>query len=196
MADKEIRFVLKGIGDFSDIQSNVQTVQKAINQLQLPKNLKTNFVNVFDSLDSELVKFQKHLDSGFKKKSDVTGLEQSGERIIKLFKQLEINMQQISDKDISKSFKLSPKDLEEANRKITEATEQWNKKFQELGQSKNREGTTILEQLSKAADQIKSKSKFVEDFKKALSEGNYSAASTAIQNMSNNIGKIKMQQTF
>ena len=42
-------------------------------------------MKIFTDLEKEAEKYQKHLNSGFKSKSDVTGLEKAGERIIQLF---------------------------------------------------------------------------------------------------------------
>ena len=59
---------------------------------------------IFDDLTAETKKYQRFLDSGFKKKSDITGLEASGARINNLLKRLKVEMGKISQEDLTKSF--------------------------------------------------------------------------------------------
>jgi hypothetical protein len=44
----------------------------------MPNDISDKLEKSFGNLDKELITFQKHLNSGFKTKGDVTGLERSG----------------------------------------------------------------------------------------------------------------------
>jgi hypothetical protein len=58
----------------------------------LPADLKSKFTGIFSELEKESAKYQKYLDSGFKTKGDVTGLEKTGNRIKSLFESLASTM--------------------------------------------------------------------------------------------------------
>jgi hypothetical protein len=56
-------------------------LQKKLEKIKLPAKFKDNFDNIFSDLTKETAKYQKLLNSGFKTKKDVTGLEASGQKI-------------------------------------------------------------------------------------------------------------------
>jgi hypothetical protein len=72
--------------------------------LKLPADLKSKFVGIFSDLEKEAGKYQKILDSGFKTKGDVTGLEKTGNRIKGLFESLYSTMQKINPDILKDSF--------------------------------------------------------------------------------------------
>ena len=118
MAQNEILLRLKGTSDFSDIQSDVAALQKHFSKLNLPKNVTKNLENNFDKLDKELQKFQEHMNSGFKTKSDVTGLEKSGQKIIQIFNTIESTIDGIDTSDLKKAFQIDTSKLDKAQQDV------------------------------------------------------------------------------
>ena len=81
MNSKTFELKFKGVADFSDVQTNIATIQKALGKLNLPDSFKNNFTKTFSNLEKEFEKYQKFLNSGFKTKGDITGLEKAGTNI-------------------------------------------------------------------------------------------------------------------
>ena len=161
---KNIEFKFNFVGDFSDIAGDVNQIQKMLNKLKLPTDQKLSFSNIFDDLAKEQAKYQKYLDSGFKKKGDVTGLEASGERLDKLFKKLNSELAKISLDTLQNSFQIDTSDLDELNRKLQETRDK-------LAQEINSEGlSNIKKQALEAAAEISklSKTKFTGEFLEAF----------------------------
>jgi hypothetical protein len=75
-----------------------------LNKIKMPQNLKNSFSGIFSDLSSETQKYQKLLDSGFKKKGDSTAIEQSGTRINNLLQRLKVEMDKIKTTDLESSF--------------------------------------------------------------------------------------------
>ena len=88
MAQNEILLRLKGTSDFSDIQSDVKTLQKYFSGLKLPDNISGKFKGQLQDLERELANYQKQIESGFKTKGDITGLEKTGKKIISLMTEM------------------------------------------------------------------------------------------------------------
>lgn len=118
MANNEILLKLKAISDFSDVQGNVKTLQKYLTNLKLPNSITKNLGKEFDELDKELQKFQSHINSGFKSKSDITGLEKSGKKIAQLFSNIENAIEGIDTTDLKKAFQIDVSELKEANKLV------------------------------------------------------------------------------
>ena len=120
---------LKAIGDFSDVTSDIQQVQQMLKKLKLPPNLEQSFESVFTDLTKETTKYQNLLNSGFKKKSDVTGLESSGQKINKLLQKMKTEMGKIDSSTLEQSFQVDPSKLEALNSKMKELQTRMNSKL-------------------------------------------------------------------
>ena len=59
---KTIQVTLKTVADVNDVTSNVKQIQKVINQLKLPENLKSNFTKVFSEIEKSADKGQKNVN--------------------------------------------------------------------------------------------------------------------------------------
>lgn len=123
MANKD--FTLHGTMtlDIAGITSSLSKVQQTLSKIDLKPNLRTSFETTFSNLTSELEKFQSKLNSGFKTKGDVTGLEASATKIRTIFAQLEKNMAQVQGLDLSKILKLDSSQtaqLQAINKQIKE----------------------------------------------------------------------------
>ena len=184
---KTIEIILKTIGDFSDVTSNISTVQKSLNQLKLPTDLKTKFTGIFADLEKETNKYQKHLASGFKTKGDVTGLEKTGNRIKSLFESLHSTMQKINPDILKNSFNFDTSELDDLNKKI----EQTREKIQSIVKEKGME--QAFSGVEKAVEKLNglSKSKSIENFLGSFKAGNIDAARIALQKLSKNADNFK-----
>ena len=184
--------ILKGIADFKDVASNISVIQKNLNQLKLPTDLKTKFAGIFSDLEKEAAKYQKYLDSGFKTKGDVTGLEKTGNRIKSLFESLASTMQKISPDMLKDSFNFDTKSFDDLNQKI----QQTKKEIQDLANQKG-----VTEALKGMEDAINgmskiSKSKSIGAFTDAFKAGDIENARVALENLrknAENFGKNKAE---
>lgn len=177
-----IQLNLKAIGDFSDVTGDISQVQKMLQQLKLPANLTQNFDGIFTDLTRETKKYQSLLDSGFKKKSDVTGLESSGQRINKLLQKLKQEMGKIDPSMLEKSFQVDPTALDALNQKMKDLQGQLTKSL----------GTEQFASLKKQADAAAlsmskiSKTKFTSNFTEAYSKGDIQGAAEALKQLEAN----------
>lgn len=184
MKAHEILMQLKAVSDFSDVQKNVDLMQKALAKLKLPDDFKKNFENIFSDLEKEAIKYQRFLDSGLKTKGDITGLEKSGERISNLFNRIHKEINKISDSEIDKIFKVDDDEVKKAQEKIKTIEKQIAEALNAGGK-----GNSIFSNLSKEIDNLRglgSKSKFYEVFEKTLKSGNIEGASKALEDLKKN----------
>ena len=192
---KTIEIILKTIGDFSDVTSNISTVQKSLNQLKLPSDLKTKFTGIFADLEKETSKYQKYLTSGFKTKGDVTGLEKTGNRIKSLFESLYSTMQKINPDILKDSFRFDTSQLDVLNKKIQQTREKIQAIANEDGMKQAFSG---VEEAIKKLNNI-SKSKAIDNFSKSFKTGEIDAARVALQKLKQNVDNFKdagKQQEF
>ena len=181
--------VLKGIADFKDVASNISTIQKNLNQLKLPTDLKTKFTGIFSELEKESTKYQKYLDSGFKTKGDVTGLEKTGNRIKSLFESLASTMQKINPDMLKNSFNFDTKQFDDLTQKIQKAKQE----MQNLMAGNELQGhfQTITDSIKGISNL--SKSKAITQFSEAFKVGDLETASQALAKLEQNLGKFKGQ---
>ena len=179
MNAQNLKLYIKAISDFSDVQSNVKNVQQVLEKLKLPDNLKKNFTGLFTSFEKEAEKYQKFLNSGFKTKKDVTGLEQAGKNITQILTKIQSQMGSISTSHLKEVFKIDSSALVEAQNRVAEIQKQAAafslKGFSvELGQV-NR----VISDLGKF-----SKNPALQEFQKAFAAGDIVAAESALQKLS------------
>ena len=77
MVDQVIGVTIKGIGDFSDVVSNVGSVQKALTKLKLPDKLGDNLNKNITNFYKEYEKYQKKISEGIKTQGDYNQVEKS-----------------------------------------------------------------------------------------------------------------------
>ena len=75
MANKNITVMLDMLMNTSNVNSGIGQIRQQLKTLKLPSNLQDSFRKSFSDLDDGVSKIQRRLNSGFKTKSDVTGLE-------------------------------------------------------------------------------------------------------------------------
>ena len=180
MNAQNLKLHIKAITDFSDVQSNVKNVQEVINRLKLPDNLKNSFAGVFSGLEKETEKYQKLLNSGFKNKKDVTGLEQSGEKISQLLTKLHAQMSKISPDILKNVFNIDPSAITQAENHIKNIKTQ----IEQITLSSNFQNQ--IKVVNNEIGKLGTKSKFADEFKKAFAEGDIQKASAALTQLTKN----------
>ena len=75
--DAVMTVTVKGIGDFSDVVSNVGSVQKALTKLKLPDKLGDNLSKNITNFYKEYEKYQKKISEGVKTQGDYNQVEKS-----------------------------------------------------------------------------------------------------------------------
>lgn len=180
MNAQNLKLYIKAITDFSDVQSNVKNVQEVINRLKLPDNLKNSFAGVFSGLEKETEKYQKLLNSGFKNKKDVTGLEQSGEKISQLLTKLHTQMSKISPDMLKNVFNIDPSTIIQAENHIKNIKAQ----IEQITLSSNFQNQIKI--VNTEIGKLGTKSKFADEFKKAFAVGDIQKASAALSQLTKN----------
>lgn len=180
-----IQVNLKMVSDISDVTSNMSNVQKALGSLKLPDNLKTSFSKTFSDIEKETNKIQGLMSSGFKKKGDVTALENSYKKINQLMFQLQGNMNKISPKVLNDSFQLDPAKIEASKNQIQGLVQQLNQKT-----TMQQELTNVQAAIDKLKDKGgKSKIAFLENLK----SGDFQAAQQNINTLTTAMGRVKSE---
>lgn len=177
---EELLLKIRGIADFSDIQSDVNTLQNYFNKLKLPDGITKKLDKNLEALDKELQNFQQHLNSGFKTKGDVTGLEKSGQKIIQLFDNIEKVVGNIDTGTLKKAFQIDTSQLEKAEKEVQNIRKQIKQKLKiELESDdsgkKVRNFQSLLDNLYKT-----SKTKKLEVLKDAVASGDIEQIKTAV----------------
>ena len=121
---EKIKLLIEGISDFSDVESDVGKFRKVLNELSLPKELKTSFKNTFGELENEAKNYQRILNSGFKTKKDITGLEESGKKIKGLMSDLLKSLGKIKGEDLKNSLDFDEGELKKAREEVEKIKKQ------------------------------------------------------------------------
>lgn len=178
--DFQINFIANM--DISSINTNVGKLQNALSKLKLSDTMSNNFRNLFNSLNSELNKFETKSQSSFNKASDVSALERSGERITTIFNQIQKEMSKIDNKDLSNSFTIDTNKIQQAKDIITELQ----------NQIKQKVNTSGFSEVTKAVNELNtvSRSKNIQAFFDAFKVGDLTAAGIALNNLQANVNKF------
>ena len=183
----EILLKLKMISDVSDVTGNVKQIQQVLNKIDMPKDLKQKFTGVFADLERETKNYQNLLNSGFKGKKDVTGLEASGKRINALMKTLETSMKGIRAEDLERSFRVDPASIQKLNKELEEARTNLSNIISSSGfQDITKEAETAANAMQKI-----SKTKFTGNFLEAVKKGDIQGAADALKQLEANHKQFK-----
>lgn len=176
---KTFEIILKAIGDFSDVKNNIGVIQKSLNQLKLSPDLKQKFSNIFADLEKQTQKYQEYLNSGFKTKGDVTGLEKTGNRINQLLSQLQAGMNKIDPSILQQSFNIDTTKITELNNQL----EQYKAKLTAISNSK--EYTEQANEIDKIIGKMSelSKSKYLSEIGSNIKTGNIDEARLALEKL-------------
>ena len=106
MANKNITVMLDMLMNTSNVNSGIGQIRQQLKTLKLPSNLQDSFRKSFSDLDDGVSKIQRRLSSGFKTKSDVTGLEKELKDVDNIITNIIKDYNKISESTINKSIKL------------------------------------------------------------------------------------------
>ena len=185
---KEINILLKADMDIGNAAKEADKLKQVFNKISLPVDNQSKINKLFNNLNSEIEKYQSKLKSGFKTKTDVTGLENTGKNINRIFEQINSEFKRVQKMDLGEIFKIDPKVQEEIN-KINQEIKEYKKSLSELGKKNN------LPDLVNFQNQLKTKgakdnSKKVFDL---IDEGEYQKALELIQKLQNEYSKLVVQ---
>lgn len=185
---KEINILLRTDMDIGNAAKEADKLRQIFSKISLPAENETKINKLFNNLNDEIVKYQNKLKSGFKTKTDVTGLENTGKNINRIFEQINSEFKKVQKMDLGEIFKIDPKIQEEIN-KINQEIEEYKKNLRELGKKNN------LPNLANFQNQLKTKgakdnSKKVFDL---IDEGEYQKALELIQKLQNEYSKLVAQ---
>ena len=177
---KEINILLRTDMDIGNAAKEADKLRQVFSKISLPAENETKINKLFNNLNDEIVKYQNKLKSGFQTKTDVTGLENTGKNINRIFEQINSEFGKVQKMDLGEIFKIDPKVQEEIN-KINQEIEKYRKTLSELGKKNN------LPDLTNFQNQLKTKgakdnSKKVFDL---IDEGEYQKALELIQKLQN-----------
>ena len=178
-----IQMVLKLLGDFSDVNGNISQLQQKLDKIKMPAKFKGNFESMFSDLAKETTKYQKLLNSGFKTKGDVTGLEASGERISTLLQRIKAEMNKIEPGMLEKAFEIDPSRLREVQQEVTKVQEKMRTLMSDKGMSAT---TTGVEKIAEAMSKI-SKQQNIDIFKNAFKAGDIEKAERALSELKSKV---------
>ena len=187
MANSEtIQINLKAVADVSDVTSNVQQIQKVLNQLKLPPELQQKFKKLFDDVEKNANKATQAINNGFKSKSDVSNFTKSMSNLNTLLTQIQTNMGHIDSHVLRDSLTVDPKQIQAVADQITNLkNELQNLSNQAVGK------TDYINQLQKMQYTYKSVSKSVLEFNQAISSGDIQLAEKKIAQLTKATDKLK-----
>ncbi|MDD7754505.1 MAG: phage tail tape measure protein, partial [Clostridiales bacterium] len=106
MVGKNITVILDMLMNTSNVNSGIGQIRQQLKTLKLPSNLQESFRKSFSELDDGVSKIQRRLNSGFKTKSDVTGLEKELKNVDNIIANIIKDYNKIGESTINKSLKL------------------------------------------------------------------------------------------
>lgn len=173
MGQETFKLTLNGVMNVSDIQSNIQKIQKMLSGIKLPSSLSANFSNVFSDLTKQLEKAEDQISKGFTNKSDLKNIEKIFNNVNSLINQLTKDFNKIDSSALEKIVDQNTlNDVKELKQQITDIK----KEISQIGGIN--ELSSDLQQLSKL-----SKSKAIGNFSAALKVGDLEAARKELQTL-------------
>ena len=118
MADQILNVTIKGIGDFSDVVSNVNSVQKALTKLKLPDKLGDNLNKNISNFTKEYDKYQKKLSEGIKTQGDSNAISKSLNSMLNSYEKIVKDFGKIPTKDFKDIFKLDDSAFASVQRRL------------------------------------------------------------------------------
>ena len=124
MADQVIGVTIKGIGDFSDVVSNVNSVQKALTKLKLPDKLGDNLNKNITAFYKEYEKYQKKISEGVKTQGDYNQVEKSLNNMRNLYQSIGKDAQKLLKLDMTDLLNLDTGEFKKITSEITSIMKQ------------------------------------------------------------------------
>lgn len=106
MADQVFNVTIKGIGDFSDVVSNVNSVQKALTKLKIPDKLGNNLNQNISNFMREYDKYQQKIAGGIKTQGDNNAVNKNLSSMLSSYQKIVNDFNKIKPKDFKEIFKM------------------------------------------------------------------------------------------
>ena len=106
MTEQVIGVTIKGIGDFSDVVSNVGSVQKALTKLKLPEKLGNNLNKSISNFVKEYDKYQKKISEGIHTQGDQNAINKSLNSMLDSYEKIVNEFGKLSKQDFKDIFNL------------------------------------------------------------------------------------------
>ena len=174
MANKNITVMLDMLMNTSNVNSGIGQIRQQLKTLKLPSNLQDSFRKSFSDLDDGVSKIQRRLNSGFKTKSDVTGLEKELKNVDNIITNIIKDYNKIGESTINKSLKLENLDeFKELQILLADINK-------ELSAQKE---TTAFKKVTQDIQELNkiTKANALKQFTQAIDAGNIEEASKALE---------------
>lgn len=174
MANKNITVMLDMLMNTSNVNSGIGQIRQQLKTLKLPSNLQDSFRKSFSDLDDGVSKIQRRLNSGFKTKNDVTGLEKELKNVDNIITNIIKDYNKIGESTINKSLKLENLDeFKELQILLADINK-------ELSAQKE---TTAFKKVTQDIQELNkiTKANALKQFTQAIDTGNIEEASKALE---------------
>lgn len=122
--DTVMTVTVKGIGDFSDVVSNVGSVQKALTKLKLPDKLGDNLNKNITNFYKEYEKYQKKISEGIKTQGDYNQVEKSLNNMRNLYQAIGKDAQKLTELDMKDILNLDTGEFKKIMNEMTSVMKQ------------------------------------------------------------------------
>lgn len=174
MANKNITVILDMLMNTSNVNSGIGQIRQQLKTLKLPSSLQESFRKSFSELDDGVSKIQRRINSGFKTKSDVTGLEKELKNVDNIISNIIKDYNKIGESTINKSLKLENLDeFKELQILLADINK-------ELSAQKE---TTAFKKVTQDIQELNkiTKANALKQFTQAIDTGNIEEASKALE---------------
>ena len=150
------------LGNVTDLNNSLKTVQSNLSKLKLPTNISNNFNNLFAKLSKEIETFQSKASSTIHTTSDMRAIEKSGNKIIDLYRRLTMQVQNLNSLSNKQKAELIPSDSLNKMNKLQEGIKVYRSTVESLTKQEQKETAELkkqedkLKRLKQTREQLKS----------------------------------------
>ena len=150
------------LGNATDLNDSLKTVQNNLSKLKLPTNISNNFNNLFAKLSKEIETFQSKASSTIRTTSDMRAIEKSGNKIIDLYRRLTMQVQNLNSLSDKQKAELIPSDSLNKMNKLQEGIKVYRSTVENLTKQEQKETAELkkqedtLKRLKRTREQLKS----------------------------------------
>ena len=149
------------LGNATDLNDSLKTVQNNLSKLKLPTNISNNFNNLFAKLSKEIETFQSKASSTIRTTSDMRAIEKSGDKIIDLYRRLTMQVQNLNSLSDKQKAELIPSDSLNKMNKLQEGIKVYRSTVENLTKQEQKETAELkkqedtLKRLKQTREQLK-----------------------------------------
>ena len=134
------------LGNVTDLNNSLKTVQNNLSKLKLPTNISNNFNNLFAKLSKEIETFQSKASSTIRTTSDMRAIEKSGDKIIDLYRRLTMQVQNLNSLSDRQKAELIPSDSLNKMNKLQEGIKVYRSTVESLTKQEQKETAELRKQ--------------------------------------------------